>query len=91
MKNQKPNIVAIDINAVKSRMLEVRGQPVLLDRDVSAAGAGRFTAPGWVRDANGALKRETIHHMGRRLPDFDYSSRRMSRCGRCGTCGIMTP
>ena len=36
MKNQKSNIVAIDINAVKSRMLEVRGQQVLLDRDVAA-------------------------------------------------------
>ena len=36
MKNQQSNIVAIDINAVKSRMLDVRGQPVLLDRDVAA-------------------------------------------------------
>ena len=36
MKNQQSNIVAIDINAVKSRMLEVRGQQVLLDRDVAA-------------------------------------------------------
>ena len=36
MKNQKSNIVAIDINAVKSRILEVRGQQVLLDRDVAA-------------------------------------------------------
>ena len=36
MKNQQSNIVAIDINAVKSRMLQVRGQQVLLDRDVAA-------------------------------------------------------
>ena len=36
MKNQKSNIVAIDINAVKSRMLQIRGQQVLLDRDVAA-------------------------------------------------------
>ena len=36
MKNQKSNIVAIDINAVKSRILEVRNQQVLLDRDVAA-------------------------------------------------------
>ena len=36
MKNQQSNIVPIDINAVKSRMLEVRGQQVLLDRDVAA-------------------------------------------------------
>ena len=36
MKNQQSNIVAIDINAVKSRMLRVRGQQVLLDRDVAA-------------------------------------------------------
>ena len=35
MKNQQSNIVAIDINAVKSRMLQVRGQQVLLDRDVA--------------------------------------------------------
>ena len=35
MKNQQLNIVAIDINAVKSRMLQVRGQQVLLDRDVA--------------------------------------------------------
>ena len=35
MKNQQSNIVAIDINAVKSRMLEVRNQQVLLDRDVA--------------------------------------------------------
>ena len=36
MKNQQSNIVAIDINAVKSRILEVRNQHVLLDRDVAA-------------------------------------------------------
>ena len=36
MKNQQSNIVAIDINAVKSRMLEIRNQQVLLDRDVAA-------------------------------------------------------
>ena len=36
MKNQKSNIVAIDINAVKSRILEVRNQQVLLDRAVAA-------------------------------------------------------
>ena len=36
MKNRQSNIVAIDINAVKSRMLQVRGQKVLLDRDVAA-------------------------------------------------------
>ena len=36
MKNQQSNIVAIDIDAVKSRMLQVRGQQVLLDRDVAA-------------------------------------------------------
>ena len=35
MRNQQSNIVAIDINAVKSRMLQVRGQQVLLDRDVA--------------------------------------------------------
>ena len=36
MKNQQSNIVAIDINAVNSRILEVRNQQVLLDRDVAA-------------------------------------------------------
>ena len=36
MKNQQSNIVAIDINAVKSRILEVHNQQVLLDRDVAA-------------------------------------------------------
>ena len=36
MKNQQSNIVALDINTVKSRMLQVRGQQVLLDRDVAA-------------------------------------------------------
>ena len=36
MKHQQSNIIAIDINAVKSRMLQVRGQQVLLDRDVAA-------------------------------------------------------
>ena len=36
MKNQQSNIVSIDINAVKSRTLQVRGQQVLLDRDVAA-------------------------------------------------------
>ena len=36
MKNQQTNIVAIDINAVKSRMLQIRSQQVLLDRDVAA-------------------------------------------------------
>ena len=30
------------------------------DSGVSASGAGQFTAPGWERDANGALRRETI-------------------------------
>ena len=36
MKNQQSNIVPIDITAVKSRMLQIRGQQVLLDRDVAA-------------------------------------------------------
>ena len=36
MKNRQSNIVAIDINAVKSRMLQIRGQQVPLDRDVAA-------------------------------------------------------
>ena len=36
MKNQQSSIVNIDINVVKSRMLQVRGQQVLLDRDVAA-------------------------------------------------------
>ena len=46
-----------------------------LDGGVSAAGAGQFTAPGWVRDENGALRRETKPRMNRRLPGFDYSQR----------------
>lgn len=40
-----------------------------------AAGTGQFTAPGWVRDENGVLKRETKPRMNRRLPGFDYSQR----------------
>ena len=36
MKNRESSIIAIDINAVKSRILEIRGQQVLLDRDVAA-------------------------------------------------------
>ena len=27
---------------------------------------------GWVRDAEGRLRRATVHHMGRRLPNWDY-------------------
>ena len=34
-----------------------------------------FTAPGWERDENGALRRVKMPHMGRRLPGFDYSQR----------------
>ena len=41
----------------------------------TAAGVGQFTAPGWVRDENGALRRETKPRMNRRLPGFDYSQR----------------
>ena len=29
-------------------------------------------APGWTVDENGALRRETIHRMGRRRKDWDY-------------------
>ena len=36
-----------------------------------------FTAPGWVRDEQGRLARETKPHMGRRLPGFDYRQRRI--------------
>ena len=36
-----------------------------------------FTAPGWERDENGALRRVKKPHMGRRLPGFDYSQRRI--------------
>ena len=32
-------------------------------------------AAGWVVDEHGALRRETIHHMGRRLPGWDYRRR----------------
>ena len=38
---------------------------------------GRFVAPGWVLDGQGRLMRELKPHMGRRLPDFDYSQRRI--------------
>ncbi len=41
----------------------------------AAAGTGQFTAPGWVRDENGCLRRETKTRMNRRLPGFDYSQR----------------
>jgi hypothetical protein len=37
--------------------------------------ASGFTAPGWVRDELGVLRREKQPHMGRRLPGFDYSQR----------------
>ena len=36
-----------------------------------------ITAPGWERDENGALRRVKKPHMGRRLPGFDYSQRRI--------------
>ena len=36
-----------------------------------------FVAPGWVLDGQGRLMRELKPHMGRRLPDFDYSQRRI--------------
>ena len=36
-----------------------------------------FTAPGWEHDENGALRRVKKPHMGRRLPGFDYSQRRI--------------
>ena len=42
------------------------------DSGVTAAGDGQYTAPGWVRDENGCLRRETIHRMGRRLPSWNY-------------------
>ena len=38
---------------------------------------GSFVAPGWVLDGQGRLLRELKPHMGRRLPDFDYSQRRI--------------
>ena len=38
---------------------------------------GSFVAPGWVLDGQGRLMRELRPHMGRRLPDFDYSQRRI--------------
>lgn len=41
----------------------------------STGGDPGFVAPGWVRDADGRLKRELKPHMGRRLPGFDYSQR----------------
>ena len=45
-----------------------------------------YTAPGWVRDAEGRLRRETKPHMGRRLPGFVCFvcvSRRRVAFGRC--------
>ena len=41
------------------------------------AEAPAFVAPGWVLDEQGRLMRELKPHMGRRLPDFDYSQRRI--------------
>jgi len=43
----------------------------------AAALPSGFTAPGWERDENGALRRVKIARMGRRLPGFDYSQRRI--------------
>ena len=39
--------------------------------------SSEFTAPGWERDESGALRRVKKPHMGRRLPGFDYSQRRI--------------
>ena len=36
MKKKTNDVSALDINAVQSRMLTIRGQQVLLDRDVAA-------------------------------------------------------
>ena len=49
---------------------------------VSAAGpdsweSNGYIAPGWERDETGALRRVKNSHMGRRLPGFDYSQRRI--------------
>lgn len=41
----------------------------------NSRGANGYTAPGWERDENGALRRVKKPHMGRRLPGFDYSQR----------------
>ena len=38
---------------------------------------GSFVAPGWVLDGQGRLMRELRPPMGRRLPAFDYSQRRI--------------
>jgi len=36
---------------------------------------GGAEAPGWVRDGQGRLTRETVHSMLRRLPGWDYHGR----------------
>lgn len=41
----------------------------------NSRGANGYTASGWERDENGALRRVKKPHMGRRLPGFDYSQR----------------
>lgn len=33
------------------------------------------TRPGWIIDETGALRRETLHHMGRRCRNWDYRGR----------------
>jgi len=38
---------------------------------------GGLASANWVRDEEGRFKRETKPHMGRRLPGFDYSQRRI--------------
>lgn len=37
--------------------------------------SGEYTASGWVRDAEGRLRRETKPHMGRRRNGWDYKAR----------------
>ena len=76
-RSVKRNILHYNLDMILAIGMRIRSDVAMRFRQWAIRHLHEFTAPGWVRDENGALRRETIHRMGRRLPDFDYSSRRI--------------
>ena len=76
-RSVKRNILHYNLDMILAIGMRIRSDVATRFRQWAIRHLHEFTAPGWVRDENGALRRETIHRMGRRLPDFDYSSRRI--------------
>ena len=69
-RSVKRNILHYNLDMILAIGMRIRSDVAKRFRQWAIRHLHEFAAPGWVRDENGALRRETIHRMGRPVARF---------------------